>query len=42
MTILSLSKLSAAIQNGLIEVLGIPPEQFLQDHHVLPRDRYTP
>jgi hypothetical protein len=35
-----LSKLSEAIQNGLIEVLGIPPDDFFQIHHVLPRDRY--
>src|ERR1700723_3092567 len=35
-----LSKLSEAIQTGLIEVLGIPPDDFFQIHHVLPRDRY--
>ena len=35
-----LGKLSAAIQEALIEVLGIPPEDFFQIHHVLPRDRY--
>jgi hypothetical protein len=35
-----LSKLSEAIQNALIEVLGIPPDDFFQIHHVLPRDRY--
>jgi Tautomerase enzyme len=32
--------LSEAIQNALIEVLGIPPDDFFQIHHVLPRDRY--
>jgi Tautomerase enzyme len=35
-----LTKVSAAIQNALIEVLGIPPDDFFQIHHVLPRDRY--
>src|SRR5580658_9101633 len=33
-------QLSEAIQNGLIEVLGIPADDFFQIHHVLPRDRY--
>jgi len=35
-----LGKLSEAIQNALIEVLDIPPDDFFQIHHVLPRDRY--
>ena len=35
-----LGKLSEAIQNALIDVLGIPPDDFFQIHHVLPRDRY--
>src|ERR1700761_6030005 len=32
--------LSEAIQDALIEVLDIPPDDFFQIHHVLPRDRY--
>jgi Tautomerase enzyme len=35
-----LDKVSAAIQEALIEVLGIPPDDFFQVHHVLPRERY--
>ena len=35
-----LGKLSEAIQNALIEVLGVPTDDFFQIHHVLPRDRY--
>jgi hypothetical protein len=35
-----LGTLSEAIQNALIQVLGIPPDDFFQIHHVLPRDRY--
>jgi hypothetical protein len=35
-----LGKVSEAIQNALIEVLGIPPDDFFQIHHVLPRNRY--
>jgi hypothetical protein len=35
-----LGKMSEAIQNALIEVLGIPPDDFFQVHHVPPRDRY--
>src|SRR6266851_4882837 len=35
-----IGQLSEAIQNALIEVLGIPPDDFFQVHHVLPRDRY--
>jgi hypothetical protein len=35
-----IGQLSEAIQNALIEVLGIPPDDFFQIHHILPRDRY--
>ena len=35
-----LGELSEAIQKALIDVLGIPPDDFFQIHHVLPRDRY--
>jgi Tautomerase enzyme len=35
-----LARLSEAIQTALIEILGIPPDDFFQIHHVLPRDRY--
>jgi len=35
-----LDKLSQAIQDSLIAVLGIPPDDFFQIHHVLPRRRY--
>lgn len=35
-----LAKASEAIQNALIEVLDIPPDDFFQIHHVLPRKRY--
>ena len=35
-----IGQLSEAIQNALIEVLGIPPDDFFQIHHVVPRDRY--
>ena len=35
-----LAKVSEAIQNALIETLGVPPDDFFQIHHVLPRDRY--
>jgi hypothetical protein len=35
-----LGKLSEAIQNALIEVLHIPPDDFFQIHHILPRDRF--
>jgi hypothetical protein len=35
-----IAQLSKAIQDALIEVLGIPPDDFFQIHHVLPRDRY--
>ena len=35
-----LGKMSEAIQKRLIEVLGVPTDDFFQIHHVLPRDRY--
>ena len=35
-----IDQLSEAIQNALIEVIGIPPDDFFQIYHVLPRDRY--
>src|ERR1700720_4441990 len=35
-----IARLSKAIQDALIEVLDIPPDDFFQIHHVLPRDRY--
>ena len=35
-----LGKMSKAIQDALIEVLDVPPDDFFQVHHVLPRDRY--
>jgi hypothetical protein len=35
-----LGKVSEAIQTALIEVLGVPPDDFFQIHHVLPRGRY--
>jgi hypothetical protein len=39
-----LGKVSGAVQNGLIGALGIPPEDFFQIIHVLPRGqfRHTP
>jgi phenylpyruvate tautomerase PptA (4-oxalocrotonate tautomerase family) len=39
-----LRKVSSAVQNGLISALGIPPEDFFQIFHVLPRNqfRHTP
>jgi phenylpyruvate tautomerase PptA (4-oxalocrotonate tautomerase family) len=39
-----LGKVSSAVQNGLISALGIPPEDYFQIFHVLPRNqyRYTP
>ena len=39
-----LAKVSSAIQNGLISPLGIPPEDFFQIIHILPRGqfRHTP
>jgi phenylpyruvate tautomerase PptA (4-oxalocrotonate tautomerase family) len=35
-----LGKVSSAVQNGLINALGIPPEDFFQIFHVLPRNQY--
>ena len=35
-----IGQLSEAIQNALIEVLGIPPDDFFQIYHVLPRNSY--
>jgi Tautomerase enzyme len=35
-----LGNLSEAIQTALIEVLGIPADDFFQIYHVLPRARY--
>jgi hypothetical protein len=35
-----IGQLSEAIQNALIEALGIPPDDFFQILHVLPGDHY--
>jgi hypothetical protein len=35
-----LRKVSSAVQNGLISALGIPPEDFFQIIHVLPRGQF--
>jgi hypothetical protein len=35
-----LGKVSGAIQNALIDVLGIPSDDLFQIHNVLPRNRY--
>jgi Tautomerase enzyme len=35
-----IAQLSKAIQDALIEVLDIPPDDFFQVHHVLPREHY--
>jgi len=35
-----LDRMSGAVQNGLISALGIPPEDFFQVIHVLPRSRF--
>ncbi|MGB8898062.1 MAG: tautomerase family protein [Methylocella sp.] len=39
-----IGKVSSAVQNGHISALGIPPEDFFQIIHVLPRSqfRHTP
>lgn len=39
-----IDKVSSAVQNALIDALGIPPEDFFQIIHVLPRRqfRHTP
>ncbi len=35
-------KMSEAIQNALIEVLGVPTDDFFQIHHVLPARSLSP
>src|SRR5438309_10149711 len=35
-----LGRVSSAVQNGLMRALGIPPEDFFQIIHVLPRSRF--
>jgi phenylpyruvate tautomerase PptA (4-oxalocrotonate tautomerase family) len=35
-----LGKVSGAVQSGLISVLGIPPEDFFQIIHLLPRSQF--
>ena len=35
-----LGKVSSAVQKGLISALGIPPEDFFQIFHVLPRNQF--
>src|SRR5712671_2871071 len=35
-----LGKVSTAVQNGLMSVLGIPPDDFFQIIHILPRSRF--
>ena len=35
-----IGKVSSAVQNGLISALGIPPEDFFQIIHVLPRSQF--
>jgi hypothetical protein len=35
-----LGKVSEAIQGALVEVLGVPPDDFFQIIHVLPRNRF--
>ena len=35
-----LSRVSSAVQSGLIKALGIPPEDFFQIIHVLPRNQF--
>src|SRR5437879_12185774 len=35
-----LGKVSSAVQNGLISALGIPPEDFFQIIHILPRSPF--
>jgi hypothetical protein len=36
-----LGKMSEAIQNALIEVLGVPPDDFFQIHHARPLSPYA-
>ena len=35
-----LGKVSGAVQNGLISALGIPPEDFFQVIHILPKSQF--
>jgi hypothetical protein len=35
-----LRKVSRAVQNGLISALGIPPDDFFQIIHILPRGQF--
>jgi hypothetical protein len=35
-----IGKVSSAVQNGLINALGIPPEDFFQIIHVFPRSQF--
>ena len=35
-----LGKVSSAVQNGLIRALGIPPEDFFQIIHILPKSQF--
>ena len=35
-----LGRVSSAVQNGLISALGIPPEDFFQVIHILPRSQF--
>ena len=35
-----LGKVSSAVQNGLISALGIPPEDFFQIIHILPKSQF--
>jgi hypothetical protein len=35
-----LGKVSSAVQNGLISALGIPPDDFFQIIHILPRGQF--
>ena len=35
-----LDKVSSAVQNGLINALGIPPEDFFQIIHILPKSQF--
>jgi hypothetical protein len=37
---LRLGRVSSAVQNGLISALGIPPEDFFQIIHILPRSQF--
>jgi len=36
-----LGKVSTAVQNGLMSALGIPPDDFFQIIHILPRAKIT-